>query len=150
MPGSGNPRHTPLLVEYGSPNYRACVELRNTILRRPLGLILTPEQIQTEADDIHIGYLKDSLLVGCVVLTPLSSLHVRLRQMAVHPAFRGRGIGTALVSYSEQDVRTRGFSQCILHARESAVSFYLKQGYVVEGATFTEVSLPHRLMRKTL
>jgi len=38
----------------------------------------------------------------------------------------------------------------LLHARETAVSFYTELGYEVFGEPFVEVTVPHRKMRKTL
>jgi len=37
-----------------------------------------------------------------------------------------------------------------LHARDTAVGFYEKRGYVREGDFFLEVSLPHITMTKSL
>ena len=37
-----------------------------------------------------------------------------------------------------------------LHAREAAVPFYERLGYLSEGEPFDEVGLPHRAMRKRL
>ena len=37
-----------------------------------------------------------------------------------------------------------------LHARETAVAFYLRLGYRVVGEPFVEVTIPHRTMEKLL
>ncbi len=140
----------PFAVAHGSGLYRACVELRNAVLRRPLGMSLGPEQLAGEAGDLHLAYRRGEAVVACVVLTPLDGGRVRLRQMAVAPAHRRQGIGTRLLAFAESTARGRGFRECILHAREGAVAFYAKQGYRAAGPPFEEVGLPHRLMRKPL
>jgi predicted GNAT family N-acyltransferase len=38
----------------------------------------------------------------------------------------------------------------VLHARETAVPFYLKLGYEVVGGQFEEVGIPHFKMEKKL
>jgi predicted GNAT family N-acyltransferase len=38
----------------------------------------------------------------------------------------------------------------ILHARATAVPFYLRLGYTVVGEPFEEVGIPHRGMEKAL
>jgi predicted GNAT family N-acyltransferase len=38
----------------------------------------------------------------------------------------------------------------VLHARETAVSFYKKLGYTKEGNVFEEVGIPHWKMTKPL
>jgi predicted GNAT family N-acyltransferase len=37
-----------------------------------------------------------------------------------------------------------------MHARKSAVGFYEKLGYEIEGDEFEEVTIPHYEMQKTL
>ncbi len=37
-----------------------------------------------------------------------------------------------------------------MHARESAIGFYQKQGYEIQGEMFTEVSIPHFQMEKQI
>lgn len=150
MTDTGSPGPSLHLVRYGTEDYLSCVELRNAVLRRPLGMSLSEEQIRGEADDVHLGCRIGDRWVGCAVLTPLTPRRVRLRQMAVDPAWRSRGIGGALLRYAEQQARARGFAECILHARGNAVPFYLDAGYQLRGGPFIEVSLPHRLMSKRL
>jgi predicted GNAT family N-acyltransferase len=51
---------------------------------------------------------------------------------------------------SEEVARQRGFDRIVLHARDTAVAFYLRLGYQLEGEPFEEVGILHRRMAKTL
>lgn len=133
-----------------SPDYLATVQLRKEVLRWPLGLDLTEEQLAAEAGDIHLGAFSENVCVGCLVLTPHGSEEVKMRQVAVHPAWQGRGIGRQMVEWSERRAHSAGFHVMVLHARETAVPFYLRLGYCLEGDPFVEVTLPHRRMLKPL
>jgi GNAT superfamily N-acetyltransferase len=73
-----------------------------------------------------------------------------MRQLAVVPELQKRGIGTALVEYSEDLARKAGYRRMILHARETAVAFYEKLGYSRLGDRFEEVTIPHWAMEKHL
>jgi len=140
-------------VEYNSSRYRDLVEFRRRILRTPLGLDFTPQQLAKEQADIHIASYLDGELVGCVVLTAVDGSHgsvVKLRQMAVDPDRQGRGIGGQIVSFAEKLAAKRGCREIILHARETATPFYQRAGYVPVGEIFTEVTIPHRKMVKRL
>jgi predicted GNAT family N-acyltransferase len=54
-----------------------------------------------------------------------------------------------LVKYSEEYAISKGYLNIELNARESAVAFYKKLGYTVEGDVFEEVSIPHfRMVKK--
>jgi predicted GNAT family N-acyltransferase len=75
---------------------------------------------------------------------------VKMRQVAVTPQAQGKGIGKMLVDWSETFAREHLFTTMQLHARDTAVPFYLQLGYETYGDPFTEVSIPHRSMQKQL
>ena len=125
-------------IEHNSSRYRDLVNFRRRILRAPLGLEFTPEQLADEKADIHIGAYLNGELVGCAVLTavdPHGSV-VKLRQMAVDPAHQGRGIGRRIVVFAEILSAEKGYREIVLHARESAAPFYERAGYVATGEDF--------------
>jgi len=43
------------VVPHGSPAYAQTVKLRQDMLRTPLGLTLTPAQLATETDQVHLA-----------------------------------------------------------------------------------------------
>ena len=137
-------------VDYGSNLYREVVALRRHILRTPLGLDFTAEQLWAERADFHIAAYLDGELVGCVVLTPVDESTVKLRQMAVRSDHQGRGLGARIVAFAERLAAQRGCREIVLNARETAVPFYKRAGYAVTGEVFTEVTIPHLRMFKRL
>lgn len=139
-----------VLAEHGSAFYAQEVALRRRVLREPLGLDFTPEQLEAEKRDLHLVAVDDGRVVGCLVLTPLGGGAVQMRQVAVEPSWQGKGVGKRLVETSEALARERGYAEMVLHARETAVDFYLKQGYRVRGEPFIEVTIPHREMFKLI
>jgi ribosomal protein S18 acetylase RimI-like enzyme len=140
-----------LPLEFATPEYDAAVALRDEVLRRPLGLHFTPEQLAEEYGHYHLGaFSDDGHLIGYLNLTPLGDGTVQMRQVAVSPGLQRRGVGQALVAASEQLARREGFAAIMLHARDLAVPFYEKLGYVREGEEFEEVTIPHWQMRKLL
>jgi len=138
------------VVEHGSADYEATVALRYDVLRKPLGLEFSPEQLAAESSDVHCALWEGSLLVGCLVLTPQIGGVVKMRQVAVRSDRQGEGLGRVLVEFCESEAKSRGFAQMVLNARDTAVPFYLRLGYELEGDPFIEVGIPHRKMRKTL
>lgn len=73
-----------------------------------------------------------------------------MRQVAVQADLQGQGLGRILVEFSEATARAHGFARMVLNARDTAVNFYLRLGYEIEGEPFTEVTIPHRRMSKLL
>lgn len=137
-------------IEHGSKEYRQMVQLRYEILRKPLGLDFTEEELAKEKNDILIGVIEDDKMLACCMLTKTKNDTVRLRQMAVHKNLQGKGIGASLMNFAENLARDRGFKNLVMHARKVAVGFYEKQGYKITGDEFIEVSIPHYLMQKKL
>ncbi|HET9277896.1 MAG TPA: GNAT family N-acetyltransferase [Flavitalea sp.] len=138
------------IIDHGSREYQQMVQLRNDILRKPLKLTLTPEELAKEKDEILIGAFEEEKMLGCCMLIIVDSSTVRLRQMAVLNNLQGKGIGRALMQFAENIARDRGFKKIIMHARKSAAGFYEKLGYQVCSDEFEEVTLPHYEMEKKL
>ncbi|RPD40091.1 GNAT family N-acetyltransferase [Chitinophaga barathri] len=137
-------------IEYGSCDYHDMVELRDKILRRPLGLTFSPEYLQQEITDVLIGGFEETKIVGCCILSPVDEQTVQLRQMAVDNTLQKTGAGSRILAFAEEQARAGGFSELMMHARREAVPFYVKNGYEVRGEEFTEVNIPHYEMFKRL
>lgn len=126
------------------------VALRNEILRRPLGLSFTPDELEKEKNEILIGAFEEEKMLGCCMLVSEEPNSVRLRQMAVLNNLQGKGIGRALMQFAENIARDRGYKKITMHARNTAIGFYEKLGYRVQGDQFEEVTIPHYVMEKML
>ena len=137
-------------IEFGSTEYAQEMDLRDRILRRPLGLSFSKEELAREGNDLHFGAFSGGKLLGCLVLSPLTDVVIKMRQVAVDSNSQRAGIGKRLVKYSEEISRANGYSMIQLNARDAAVPFYLGLGYEVHGDVFEEVGIPHRKMRKHL
>ncbi len=138
------------IIDHGSPEYRQMVKLRDDILRKPLGLGFTPQELEEEKDNMLIAAFEDDDLLGCCMLVEENPQTVRLRQMAVLNDLQGKGIGRALMSFAENLARDRGYKTLAMHARKNATGFYEKMGYSVASDEFTEVTIPHYVMEKKL
>ena len=138
------------IIDHGSREYQQMVHLRNEILRRPLGLQFTPEELELEKEEILIGAFEEEKMLGCCMLIVEAPNSVRLRQMAVLNNLQGKGIGRALMQFAENIARDRGFQKITMHARKTAVGFYEKLGYNISGKEFEEVTIPHYIMEKML
>ena len=137
-------------IDHGSKEYRQMVELRNEILRKPLGLFFKKEELEREKDDILIGAFEEDKMLGCCLLTRVDKNSIRLRQMAVQNNLQGKGIGATMLNYAENVARDAGYKNMIMHARKTAVGFYEKLDYKVTSEEFEEITIPHFIMEKKL
>ncbi len=139
------------IVSYGSTAYEQVLKLREEILRKPLGLQLTKQDIAQDANEIIIGaFDAQGRVVGCVQLRIISKKQLKLRQMAVLPQLQGQGIGRRLVVFAEDIALQKQFEKIALNARETALGFYQKLGYTVHSKPFLEVGILHYKMCKLL
>lgn len=138
------------LIQHGSAEYEETVALRDAVLRRPLGLVFTPEVLGEESDQLHLACYRDGRLVGCLLLKPVDASIVKMRQVAVADDAQRLGVGTAMVEASERLARELGFRTMELNARLSAVPFYERLAYAPVGDMFEEVTIPHMKMAKDL
>ena len=138
------------IIDHGTAEYQQMIKLREDILRRPLGLGFTPDELESEKDNILIAAFEDEVMLGCCMLVEELPGTIRLRQMAVSNALQGKGIGRALMNFAENLARDRGYKIVRMHARVNSVGFYEKVGYRVNGDQFIEVTIPHYVMEKQL
>jgi predicted GNAT family N-acyltransferase len=137
-------------IDYGSPEYDLNIRLRTDVLRKPLGLEFSIEQIEAEATEVHFACYDSTsgTLLGCATMAPYNETTWKMRQVAVDTHFQHRGIGRMLVQACERYTTQQGINHIILHARDTAVPFYLHNGYTQTGAPFQEVGIQHYLMEK--
>lgn len=138
------------IIDHGTVEYRQMVKLRYDILRKPLGLTFTEQELEEEKDNLLIAAFEEERILGCCMLIEEKPGLARLRQMAVLNDLQGKGIGRALMNFAENIARDRGYRSICMHARSNAVGFYEKVGYRVKGDQFMEVTIVHYLMEKDL
>lgn len=137
------------VTQWGSIEYTQSVALRYEVLRKPLGLVFDPSIFSQELHDFHLVAKKGDWVVGCMILTK-NGESMKMRQVAVDPQCQRVGIGAKLVAHAERIAIGQETKEIILHARDTALTFYLSLGYEIVGEGFEEVGIPHHAMRKSL
>jgi len=138
------------IFSYNTPEYHKALNLRNRVLRKPLGLTFTPEELKKDEEDIHFGLFDDETIVACLILTRTENRRMKMRQVAVDDNQQGKGLGKTLSLAAEKYARQLGFGVMFCNARKTAVPFYQALGYHTVGDEFTEVNIPHYMMEKAL
>ena len=138
------------VISSASPYYSQVLEPRNRILRLPLGLNLSDEDLRDEENQFTVVMTRDEKVLACIMLKIIDKDTIKLRQMAVDDSVQGAGVGAMVLSYAENFCILNNYFSIELHARKSAIGFYLKSGYSIEGTEFEEVGIPHVKMNKNL
>ena len=136
-------------ISYKSPEYYLELELRNDVLRKPLGMNLYDQDLSTEKNYIRIAaFNENQQIMGTLLLVPQENGVIQMKQMAVRESAQGMKIGNKIILFAEDLIISKGFSKIILNARKIALPFYLKSGYEIQGGEFQEVGIPHFKMSK--
>ncbi len=139
-------------ITRGLEDFAPIQRLRYEILRQPLHQDF--ESARFPGDElestVHFSANREVELVGCATLVETSSTQQRLYQlrgMAVRTDLQRVGIGGQLLDSIHrwiQDIHAETWC----NARESAVPFYQKHGWVTEGTIFEVPGIgPHMKMR---
>jgi hypothetical protein len=67
------------IIDHGTKEYQQMVKLRDDMLRRPLGLTFTRDELEDEKDNLLIGAFEDDTMLGCCMLVEEEPGTVRLR-----------------------------------------------------------------------
>lgn len=70
---------------------------------------------------------------------------IKLERFAVDSAYRGKGVGAALVKAVLEDLPLA--HKVMMHAQLHAIPFYLKQGFETYGPEFEEAGIKHFAMK---
>jgi len=109
-----------------------------------------PPEIEIDGRDPGCAHVLAESETGEAVGTGRLMPDGRIGRMAVLAAWRGRGVGAAMLGALVAEARRRGFRETYLHAQAHAKAFYARHGFVVEGEEYLEAGIPHIGMRATL
>lgn len=137
------------IINHSSKAWNEAVKLREEILRQPLGSVFTPEELEEERGHIQIVGFIDNKVVSTAVLVP-ENHRLKMQRVVVTNKLRNVNIGSNMMAYCEGYAKTNDFKTIYCHARDSAVNFYLKNGYLGVGEYFDEDGIPHLKMIKHL
>ena len=117
--------------------------VRDEVFVGEQGVPITLEHDPLDPLCTHVlARLLDGSPVGTARLTP----DRRIGRMAVRAAWRGRGIGDALLRALLDEARRRAWPEVRLHAQVEAIGFYARHGFQAQGERFMEAGIGHQSM----
>jgi predicted GNAT family N-acyltransferase len=121
--------------------------IRHDVFVREQGVPETLEWDGCDADCRHVvANDEKGAAIGCGRLLPDGSIG----RLAVERAWRGRGVGSSILSRLVDLARSAGCERVTLNARTDAEPFYARHGFAAAGAEFTEAGIRHRRMERVL
>lgn len=126
-------------------------QLRYEILRAPWNQG-TPDDIDpTDSTSIHAALILDEQILAVGRLHKIDDDHGQIRYMAVSNNQQGKGFGTMVLKYLENQGKLLGLKEIILQARQNAIQFYETNGYSITGDGILLFDIiPHKWMSKQI
>ena len=92
-----------------------------------------------------LAYL-DACCIGTGRLVDKGRGQAQIGRMAVLARFRNQGVGKQILEKLIALAKSQGARSIVLHSQITAIPFYEKQGFLVQGSTYDEAGIPHRNM----
>ncbi|MGB5474784.1 MAG: GNAT family N-acetyltransferase [Gammaproteobacteria bacterium] len=121
--------------------------VRDAVFIVEQGIPAALEWDDLDADCRHVLASNDA---GDPVATGRLTPEGRIGRMAVLPAWRGCGIGRALLARLLQLAGSRGLTDVCLHAQHAAAGFYRRAGFRESGAPFALAGIVHVKMTRSI
>ena len=137
-------------IKSGSTEYKEILDLRNKVLRIPLGMDIKNDDLTGEDLCQHLGFYNEEEMIGCLQIKIIDADVFQIRQMAVLPDHQRRGVGSALLFEAERIIKEHGGNTVLIESRNYAIPFYEHNGYIAYGEYFNKINIPHKLMKKNI
>lgn len=123
--------------------------LRHAVLwpDKPLAYVQLPDD---EAGQHFGAFVAGELVAVISLFVDAARSEARFRKFAAHPAWQGRGIGTALLGHVLAVARARGARTIWCDARQNTLPFYQRFGLKPEGDVFYKGDLAYLRLRRAL
>lgn len=139
-------------ITYATPAYQATLDLRNQVMRQPLGLDIMDEDLSSEQTALILGAFSETQLMGFGILAGGSEPVRKVEYLVVDDSLQSQGVGSQLLQALENAALNEGATTIELEARVTAQPFYERHGYHTTGERYLLPHAPvdHILMSKML
>lgn len=135
-------------------HWNQMLDLRYEVLRKPWNEPRGSEKANDDDQSLHFIILSnENIVLGCCRCHFISETEAQLRFMAINPDYQRQKLGNQLVNHIEHSVKEAhpAIRKIILHARETAVPFYIAMGYdIIEESYLLFGVIQHYLMEKKI
>ena len=99
-----------------------------------------------DEEAIHFLAFKNEKAIGCARAFVIEN-YMQLGRMAVLKAYRGEGVGTALIEKAITTAKLNQLSAIYISAQCQAIDFYKKFGFEITSDIYLDAEILHRDMK---
>ena len=134
------------IINYNSPEYQKALRLREDVMRKPLGLLLSEEDVKDDGKRIHRS--KDIIMMSSFAVVLYKIAHIY--SVFVKQELQNKGFGQRLMAYAENYAKSQGAKRLYVEGRKAAKNFYQKCGFSSCGLEYIDMNIVHQDMRKDI
>ena len=137
-----------MIIKHFSELPADSVDIRNEVFVNEQGF--TEEFDTDDKTALHLVAFIDNIAVATCRIIEMKNNAYAIGRVAVRFTFRGKGVGSAIVSAAEQLIKNSNGKEVFIHSQLRAVPFYERLGYVSNGDYDEEEGCPHCMMIKKI
>lgn len=131
--------------------YKDALDIRRTVF---IDEQQVPEDLEIdnyETQSIHlVGYLNHKPVTTARILKKDPHSIYKIQRVATLQDARHKGLARQLFKFIEHYAKDHHVNELVLDAQDTALMFYEKLGFTIEGVGFLDADMPHHTMRKYL
>ena len=138
------------IIQYASQEYKETLQLREDVMRKPLGLLLSAEDVRNDNKRIHIGGYDNNKLICTCSLKIIHHKISHIYSFCVKQEFQNKGVGRQLMAFTENYCKSQGVTRLYVEGRKTAQIFYQKCGFLPCGSEYMDMNILHQDMHKDI
>lgn len=133
-----------------SQNYKDSIKIRHEVFVEEQNVPVELEIDELEDQTSHIVIYQDGQAISTARIYDLGDGMYKVQRVAVIKEYRRQGVATVLMKEIEKKVYSLSGKELTLGAQNTAIPFYEKLDYEIDGAEFMDAGIPHHTMKKIL
>jgi len=135
-------------TDLDSNTYKDALTIRHDVFVVEQEVPVTLEVDNLEDQTNHIVLYHNDEAIATARIYNLDDETYKVQRVATRKKHRGQGYGRELMKEIEQKVKTLGGTKLTLGGQNTALAFYGKLDYQIEGDEFMDAGIPHHTMVK--
>lgn len=133
-----------------SDTYKDALKIRYDVFITEQGVSVEEEIDELEDQTEHVVLYRNNEPVATARIYDIGNQTYKIQRVAVQKEARSLGFGAAVMTEVEQKVRDLNGQHITLGAQNTAIPFYEKLAYSIEGDEFMDAGIPHHTMVKSI
>ncbi len=122
---------------------RGALEVRRQVFVQEQGVSEDLEYDGHDGEALHMVVKDGNRVIGTARVRFPTTNQAKIERMAVLRPFRRRGIGSNIISFLKEELKSRQIEHVILYAQCVAAAFYKSCGFEETGLPFWDAGIKH-------